>query len=70
MKPITHLDIDVYLTLAGTYRAYVKDFKAQGCDAWGSFRDTAIRKLIQNLSDREIPFDFGDAPDSFWRKNG
>jgi len=67
-------DVHVYLTLDNTYRAYIK--RREGledlpyCDAWGSFRDSALRKLIENLNKANFPFDFSDAPNDFWGAYG
>jgi len=65
-KVITHHDIHVYLTMDGTYRAYIKGFNHSYCDAWGSFRSSAIRKLIDNLIAKDVPFDFSDAPSQWF----
>ena len=62
---VTHENVHVYLTLRRTFRAYIPGLRV---DAWGSFRSTAIRKMIDNLQATNIPFDFSNAPESFWGK--
>jgi len=64
---LNHSDIDIYLTLAGTYRAYIKERGYPLCDAWSYLRSSALLQLIKNMTDENITFDFSDAPISFWR---
>ena len=51
LPTITHADVDAYLTLEGSWRAYVRVLYEYGItvDVWASFRSTAIRKLIDSL---------------------
>jgi hypothetical protein len=64
-KVIEYRDVEVYLTLAGTYRAYVRGLSV---DAWGCFKSTAVRRLIDNLIAQDIAFDFSEAPAKFFDK--
>ena len=61
---VTTADVHCYLTLAGSYRAYVRNrvvgYPEVGIGTWATTQQKAIAALGMVLAEKNIPFDFSE----------